>query len=229
MTGPPFVVDDPEPVELQHWELNLVSSHIRTGDGWSGMTPMVELNYGAAPDTQLHVIAPFAYDAPVHGAAHYGYGDTEIGVKYRFLEESDHAPQAAIFPALEIPTGSEARGLGTGHVQAFLPLWLQKGFGKWTVYGGGGYDINPGTGNRNWGLAGMVVQRKITDSVLLGAEIYHRTAMQSDTRGDTAFNLGSVIDLSEHHHILLSAGRSIDGPTDFQVYLAYQFTFGPDR
>ena len=47
-------------------------------------------------------------------------------------------------------------------------------------------------------------------------------------RADTAFNLGTVIDLTEHQHLLLSAGRSLDGPTDFQCYVAWQFTFGPE-
>jgi hypothetical protein len=34
-----------------------------------------------------------------------------------------------------------------------------------------------------------------------------------------------VIDLSEYHHLLFSVGRSIDGTTKFQCYIAYQFTF----
>ncbi len=52
--------------------------------------------------------------------------------------------------------------------------------------------------------------------------------MQTGGRDDTAFNVGTVIDFTENHHLLFSAGRSIDGPTDFQLYVAYQFTFGPE-
>jgi hypothetical protein len=47
-------------------------------------------------------------------------------------------------------------------------------------------------------------------------------------RADTAFNVGTVIDFSERDHLLFSIGRSIDGPTDFQMYIAYQITFGPE-
>jgi hypothetical protein len=229
LAGPPFLTDDPEPVEYQHWEFYLASQHTETSGGWSGTAPHVELNYGVAPNVQLHLIAPLAYDAPDGGSAHYGYGDTEFGVKYRFLQETEHLPQAGFFPLLEIPTGSAADGLGSGQWQAFLPVWLQKGFGDWTVYGGGGYGINPGAGNQNWGFGGVVVQRQVLKNVLLGAEIYHRTAMTTDGRGDTAFNIGTVIDFNEHHHLLFSVGRSIDGPTDFQAYVAYQFTFGSSR
>ncbi len=41
----------------------------------------------------------------------------------------------------------------------------------------------------------------------------------------TAFNVGTVIDFSEHQHLLFSVGRSIDGPVGFQCYIAWQFTF----
>jgi len=119
------VTDDPEPVAYQHWELYLASQHFETADGWSGTAPHIELNYGVVTNVQLHLIAPMAYDAPSGGSTHYGYGDTELGVKFRFIQETEHLPQVGIFPLLEIPTGSKSDGLGSGQVQAFLPLWLQ--------------------------------------------------------------------------------------------------------
>lgn len=228
LAGPPFITDDPEPVDYQHWEFYLASQHTETADGWSGTAPQVELNYGVITNVQLHLIAPLAYNVPAQGSGHYGYGDTEVGVKFRFVQQTPGFPEAATFPLLEIPTGNAGDGLGNGHVQAFLPLWLQKDFGSWTLYGGGGYGINPGTGNRNWGFAGAVLQDQVRPNLLIGGEIYHRTSTLVGERDDTAFNLGTVFDFSEHHHLLFSAGRSIDGPTEFQMYIAYQFTFGPE-
>jgi len=73
-----------------------------------------------------------------------------------------------------------------------------------------------------------VLQCRVRDHVLIGGEIYHRTAMETGGRGDTAFNVGTFIDFTEHQHLLFSAGRSIDGPADFQAYIAWQFTFGPE-
>ena len=226
--GPPFLTDDPEPVDYQNWEFYIASMHTQTADGWSGTAPQIEINYGVITNVQLHLIAPIAYNAPSDGGSHYGYGDTELGVKFRFIQETEHMPQVGVFPLLEVPTGSESEGLGTGHLQAFLPVWAQKSFGDWTIYGGGGYGINPGAGNENWGFVGTVLQKQIRKNILLGGELYHSTAMQTGGRGDTAFNLGTVIDFTEHQHLLFSAGRSIDGPTDFQCYMAWQFTFGPE-
>jgi hypothetical protein len=147
MAGPPFLTDDPEPVDYQHWEFYVASMHTQTADGWSGTAPHIELNYGVITNVQLHLIAPLAYNVPNEGSAHFGYGDTELGVKFRFLQETEYLPEMGVFPLLEVPTGKESDGLGSGHLQAFLPLWLQKDFGDWTVYGGGGYGINPGAGN----------------------------------------------------------------------------------
>ena len=223
--GPPFLTDDPEPVDYQHWEFYVASIDSKTADGWSGTAPHVELNYGVVPNVQLHLITPLAYDAPAGDRSHYGYGDTELGVKLRFLQESDKLPQAGIFPLVELPSGRAADGLGNGRAQLFLPLWLQKSWGAWTAYGGGGYGFNAGAGNQNWNFAGAVLQKQVFTNTLIGAEIYHQTAQQIGGRGNTAFNIGTVIDFTEQHHLLFSVGRSIDGPVDFQCYIAYQFTF----
>ena len=91
-----------------------------------------------------------------------------------------------------------------------------------------GYGINPGVGLQNYGFVGGVLQCQVAKPVLLGAEVYHQTASAVDGRDDTAFNVGTVIDLSEAHHLLFSAGRSINGPTNFQCYVAYQWTFDND-
>lgn len=226
LAGPPFLTDDPQPVEYRHGELYIASQHAETAGGWSGTAPHFELNYGIAPEAQLHLVAPLAYDVPSSGRAQYGCGDTELGVKYRFLQETDTCPQAAVFPLIEAPTGSESDGLGSGHMQAVLPIWLQKSVGEWTVFGGGGYGINPGPGNDNWGFGGVAAQRQVTKSLSLGSEVWHRTAMETGGRDDTLFNVGTMLDFTEQQHLLLSAGRSVDGPTRFLLYFAYQFTFG---
>ena len=61
--GPPFVTDDPEPVEYQHSEMLIASEQIHTQNGKT-ITPMVEYNYGALPDFQLSITVPFVFDSP---------------------------------------------------------------------------------------------------------------------------------------------------------------------
>jgi hypothetical protein len=227
--GPPYATDDPEPVEYQHWELYLASQVEHDKDGWAGTGPHVEVNYGVWPNVQLHLIAPMVFELPVEGANRYGYGDTEVGIKFRFIQETDWRPMVGTFPLLELPSGDSKHGLGTGNVETFLPIWLQKSFAGWTTYGGGGYWINPGTGNKNYWFFGWLVQREVFEHVTVGAEIFHTTPKEEHGDAETRFNLGLVVDFTEHHHLLFSAGRGIQGPNDFQGYLAYQVTFGPSK
>lgn len=225
--GPPFVTDDPEPVDYQHWEVYLASQPQHTTDGWSGTAPHVEVNYGAVPNLQLHVIVPLAFSRPNAGGTTYGVGDTELGAKYRFVDEAEHRPQIGMFPLVELPTGNSDRGLGGGHLQVFVPVWVEKSFGDWTTYGGGGYWFNPGAVNRNWIFIGGLLQRRLDAHVTVGLELFHGTPKTKGGSSETHSNLGLMIDFTETHHLLVSAGSDLQGDSNFQGYIAYQITFGP--
>ncbi len=84
--GPPFRTDDPEPVEYRHWEVYGFSTGTKTADDSAAILPGVEVNYGAAPGLQLHVIVPLSIDSPNGGGVRYGPGDVELGAKYRLIE-----------------------------------------------------------------------------------------------------------------------------------------------
>ena len=233
--GPPFITDDPEPVDYGHWEVYGFSAGAHGQGDTSGLGPSVEVNYGALPNLQLHVIGGLAEADPPGGHLRMGVSDTELGAKYRFVDPGpdDWWPQIGVFPLLEMPTGDARRGLGAGYWQEFLPLWVQKDFGEWTTYGGGGYWINPGPGNRNYWFTGWLLQRKVTDSLALGGEVFHQTSSMIGRDGSWGFNLGGVYDFTEHDHLLFSAGRggllyAVDAGAvthPFTYYLAIQWTF----
>jgi hypothetical protein len=232
--GPPFMTDDPEPVDYQHWEVYGFTDGVREHGNTSGWLPGVEVNYGAAPELQLHVIAAYAFDAPSGDSRRAGIGDTELGAKYRCVDpgKDDWWPQIGVFPLLELHTGNAARGLGSGHTQAFLPVWLQKDFGEWTTYGGGGYWINPGSGNRNFWYTGWLLQRQVTKSLMLGGEIFHQGSSADGREGLFGFNLGGVYDFTAHYHLLFSSGHgglvyAVDANNitrPFAYYLGFQWT-----
>jgi len=230
VAGPPFRTDDPEPVEYQHWEIYAFSAATQVQGDTAGILPGVEINYGAAPNLQLHIIAPLAFDKSSGSGMQYGYGDTEFGIKYHFIQEDEEGwrPQVGVFPLIEAPTGDPGRNLGAGHAREFLPLWLQKSFGDWTTYGGGGYWFNPGTGNKNYWFFGWLFQRKVTDQLTLGGELFHQTADTVGGLDSTGFNLGGIYDVTENYHLLFSAGRGIQNVSStnaFSYYLALQWTF----
>lgn len=207
--GPPFRTDDPEPVGYRHGEVYLFTAGTRDEEGVSGVGPAVEFNYGILPDTMFHVIIPAAFNSPRGSASHFGYGDTELGIKYRFIHQTDVLPDVGTFPLMEIPSGDPERGLGNGKMQYFLPLWVQKDFGRWTAYGGGGYWINPGEGNRNWWFSGVLFQYSITEELYLGGEIFHETAATIGGIDSTGFNVGGSLPLPGSFQILFSAGSGL--------------------
>ncbi|HQT90503.1 MAG TPA: hypothetical protein PL001_00565 [Candidatus Kryptobacter bacterium] len=225
--GPPFRTDDPIPVPYMHGELYLFSTGVVDGTGTSGFGPAVEFNYGILPNAQFHLVAPMAYDAPKGGTSYAGYGDTEVGVKYRFVEQSEYIPDIGLFPLVEVPTGNAAKRLGNGKTQLYLPVWLQKDIGNWTIYGGGGYWFNPGPENKNWDFSGVLVQYNFSDVLFLGAEIFHQTASTVNASGYTGIHIGGSVPVAKNYEILFSgdAGNGITSYKHFGYYLGLYHTF----
>ena len=165
--GPPFLTDDPEPTDLGHWEIYApaidAAGSSREFDGAVG----AEFNYGVAPNMQLTVGVPVAY-SHASGAVSAGRGDLELSLKYRFFHDETHALQVAMFPGVTVPTA--AGGFGARHVTALLPIWFQKDSGAWSLFGGGGFAINPGDGNRNYWKGGLALGRELSQNLLVGCE-----------------------------------------------------------
>ncbi len=224
--GPPFRTDDPEPVDYQHGEFYVATQYEKNKDVTFGTAPHLEFNYGIAPNFMLHLITPYAFNKPEGQSTERGYGDTEIGVKYRFLNEEDSHFMAGTFPLVELPTGNSDKGLGSGHTMYFIPLWLQKSWGPWQSYGGGGFWRNPGAGNKDYWFFGWQVQREMSQMLTIGAELFRQTRTTDNGTAQNGFTLGAIVNITDDHHLLFSAGRSFNGDNRFSAYVAYQYTFG---
>ncbi len=227
MAGPPFLTDDPEPVDLNHWEFYVFGQGERSAgsDAFSG--PAIEMNYGIAANTQLHLVAPVANLSSPGTGWTSGYGDTELGIKYRLMEETDSRPQVGIFPMAELATGSSERGLGNGRTWYRLPVWIQKSWGPWTTYGGGGLALNSALGQRNSGFAGWLLQRDIGKVLTLGTELFWQGDDSNSGRGVVDANLGGYLKFSENFSLLFSLGHSISGERNAIWYLGLYWTGGP--
>ena len=206
VAGPPFFSDDPEPTDPSHWEIYgyLAGTHVAGGtSGESGF----DINYGGARDLQLTAVVPLDYQHQ-HGTD-IALGDLELAAKLRFLHQRTGSamPDVAFFPRVFTPTGG--RRFGTGHAQVLLPVWAGKDFGPWSVFGGGGYEINPGAGNRSFWLSGVGVTRTLTKRLSVGVEAYHHTADATDGAAFTGVNLGALYKLSDHWSLIGSGGPGV--------------------
>lgn len=223
--GPPYLTDDPEPVGLHHWEVFLFTQGQMLGGVRSGLRPAMEANYGPFSNAQIQFQIPLAYADTDEGGRHQGLGDVQVGFKYRFVEEGNWMPQMAFYPQVQAPTGRDADGLGAGHWRVFLPLWLQKGFGAWTTYGGGGWWRNPGPGNRDYGVLGWLIQRELTEGTSLGFELFRQGSPALGVPATTAFNVGFEQTLGNKIQLLGSGGRVFQGHQGSQFYLGLRGNF----
>jgi Putative MetA-pathway of phenol degradation len=225
LAGPPFLTDDPEPVDYQHWEAYLFANGDHIPGGYSVNGPAVEVNYGVLPDTQLHLVMPMTTVGGGGAPSVSGLGDTEFGVKYRFLHETNGWPQIGIFPMVEIPTGDADRGLGDGRAWFRLPLWMQKSSGPWTTYGGGGAVLNSAPGQRDYPFGGWLLQRELDEHLTLGGEMFAQGATADGDKGFAALNCGGSYNFDEHFSLLFSAGHSVAGDEHTLWYFGLYWTW----
>ncbi|MCK9685322.1 transporter [Scleromatobacter humisilvae] len=223
VAGPPFLTDDPDPVDLHHAEINVIAQQTRADGGRAG-SASAEANLGCAAETQCHVAVPVAFDRPAGAPSQAGLGDVELGVKYRFLDRPDDGWSAAAYPTLDLPTGNADRGLGNGRAQLLLPLWVQRAFGPWRWDAGIARLVNRAPDARDSWFAGLLAQRSFGDALTLGAEVFHRTSTARGEPSAAGFNVGAIVKIAANQNLLVSAGRGLTHVESNRcsMFLAYQ-------
>ena len=220
--GPPYDTDDPEPTDLRHWEIYLFGAGARSGGAFDGSAGL-DLNYGAVKDVQLTATLPI--DFTRGPGARTGIGDVELGVKYRFFHDDAAGVSIAAFPRLILPTSG--RRYGSGKTAMLLPVWAQKDVGKWSLFGGGGYMINPGAGNCGYWQEAIAVTRDVSPRLSIGGEATHRGPDTIGSRATSTIGLGALWRIKGPLALLASAGPSFAGHKGdrYHAYLALGLNF----
>lgn len=230
LAGPPFQTDDPDPVAFRHFEMYAFELSDSTTAGTGLTAPGYEVNYGVVPNVQLHLVVPFATSLPPgKEPVTHGFGDTELGVKLRLVKETKRMPEVGIFPFIELPSGDADKGLGVGKTWYRMPLWIQKSWGPWTSYGGGGAVVMSQEGYNNYPFAGWLVQRQISKKLMLGMEVFGHGAMGEavgSTRYATMADLGGSYEFKPGFDLLIAAGRTVAGQPETYTYAALYWTWG---
>ncbi|MEA2999687.1 MAG: hypothetical protein QOK17_1520 [Sphingomonadales bacterium] len=222
--GPPYVTDDPEPTDLGHWEIYVFgagSGQHRDLESEGG----IDLNYGGFKDVQLTATLPVALTHQGGRGTRVGPGDVELGVKYRFIKAERGGFEAAIFPRVILPTGGHR--FGTGRVRLLLPLWAQKDFDRWSLFGGAGYTINPGAGNRDFWQSGLALTRSLSERTSLGGEAWIEGADAVGGHRTIGLGLGGIHKLGGPFALLVSGGPTWEhrGARGWRGYAALGLSF----
>jgi hypothetical protein len=237
--GPPFQTDDPLPIDYRNYEFYTFATSDGTGIETDTAGPAIEFNYGALPNVHLHIIVPAAAVFPSNSVRYapvgvgpntYGLGDIELGVKFRFIQESKYVPMVGTFTMVEVPTGDSHRGLGVGKTWYRLPLWLQKSFGPWTTYGGAGETIVPQAAYRNFTYGGWLLQRDIGKKLTLGTEVFSHGKeglAAPQTKSSTLVDLGGYYYIrNPGFQVLFCYGHSVAGQIENYAYVGLYWTWG---
>jgi hypothetical protein len=223
IAGPPYLTDDPVPTDTGHWEIYAPQFDAAgTGSDFDGSFG-AEINYGPVANVQLTLDVPAAF---AHDSAewHWGAGDIAVSAKYRFYDDERSGLRIAAFPGVTLPTARN--GLGVGRVTALLPIWAQEDIGHWSVFGGGGYAINPGPGNRDFWEGGVALSRDFGRGVSGGVELFHQGPDAVGATAETDLGAGAIIHLSGPTSFLASGGPSwADHRTGYHFYAALGLNF----
>jgi hypothetical protein len=222
LAGPPYGTDDPLPTDLGHWEIYAFGEGARTDGMFQGSTGL-DINYGALPGVQLTATLPMDFVRGPGGRA--GVGDVELAVKYQVLRCQQGSFSIAAFPRVILPTSGSR--FGSGRVGLLLPLWAQRDIGKWSIFGGGGYAINPGASNRNYWQQGIAVTRQMTERLSLGVEATHHARDANDGVATTTLGVGGIWKIKAPLSLLASGGPSFSGGKGdrYHAYVALLFNF----
>lgn len=221
LAGPPYETDDAAAVETGSLEVMAFAQRLWTLEG-SESAAGIDIGYGAFDDVQLTALIHLGHVETLEFPEEHGFGDIELGVKHRILAQRDDSwvPDIAIHPVLRLPTSEE--GFGSGTVGGEINIWAQKDFGDWSLFGGGGYSINPGHESRDATFVGIGLTRQVHERLSLGAEVYHQEASEPDGSSLSRAGLGASWALSEKlslHGSVARGLRKVDETGRYALFL----------
>lgn len=223
LAGPPYLTDDPIPTDTGHWEIYAFTAG-QGEDSAFDADAGLDLNYGPVEDVQLTATLPLSFSREPGNGWRRGTGDVELGVKYRVIKDDQSALSVAIFPRAIFPTSTIADHERT---RILLPVWLGKDFSAGTsLFGGGGYEINPGSGNRDFWLAAAALTHDFGKGVSAGVEVAHQSPDSVGVTSETDLGAGTIVHISGPASILASGGPTwADHRTGYHFYLALGLNF----
>jgi hypothetical protein len=158
----PFITDDADttPKHYFHFEFSNQFDLLQRSSSPSlkQNTADFELDYGLFNRLEIGIESPLLTIFNAAGTiprTPTGIGDTNVGLKYNFLQERDHSrrPALAVVFSLELPTGDTRRQLGSGLADFYLNGVVQKSLARKTKL-----RLNGGilfSGNETTGVVGI--------------------------------------------------------------------------
>jgi cobalt/nickel transport protein len=138
----PLTTDDAWTVEKSAFQLEAGFDALRRDNHDREYSPSLTLSYGLSERMDLGIGSGYVFSHPKEGERENGIADTEIKLKYRWMDEKDWMPAFAVSGILKIPTASESKGFGSGQTDFGINVMVTKNLSKrWVVHLNIGYTF----------------------------------------------------------------------------------------
>jgi hypothetical protein len=224
--SPPLITDDPGTPPKGHWEINLGVSTERHSGLQQSELPLLDLNYGLADTVQLKFEVPFLLQSEAGEGQETGWGNPEVGVKWRFLDHGEGGLAMSVYPQYAFSnSGASAddRDLVEPGSAFLLPVQLEKDLGPVMLNLQLGREFR--SSGDSW-FYGLALSHRVHDKWEFGGELAG-TAEPRFNRSSLTLNFGVMIDLNEHASFMFSLGRDLYNQQESRAtlvgYVGWQF------
>lgn len=221
---------DPDPIDDQvrnrQTELYLFSRSDTSPRDRTTVAPGFEIDDGFARRLTARLTIPYNWYTPTMGPQGIGLGDIAAALGYEIVTESATRPQVGIFPAVTFATGSLESG-GNGRTWYSVPLYVEKSWSRWTIYATGGVALNSAPGQLNYGFAGALLRRNLSDRVALAASVWSQGATVAGGDHAEFYGIDATIKPNNAFSLSISLGHTFAGESHATAYVGISRTFGP--
>lgn len=222
-----YLTDTPQILKPGYVLMDMYSSIVKVQKNKTFQVPAYESKMWIMDDLQGRFVMPVTLSVSPGKTTTYGYGDLDLGLKYRFIHETKIIPQVAFFPKITLPSGDHALRLGNARAIERVPFWAQKTWGKWILSGGGGYAFDQAPNKYNFLFGGILLRRNFSERLTLGAELFAQGPRSLTEHSSLIVNLGGTYNFTPKIFVLFSAAHSIAGTENLRGFLGLGVTWGP--
>jgi hypothetical protein len=222
--GPPMITDDPDTPGPRYWEINLAGIIERSQTERRYEAPAADINYGVGERIQLKFEIPWVNSSgpgqPFQAAA----GNSNSGVKWRFIGKEGQKIAWSTYPQLELNTGHAGlrKGIVDEGPRFLLPTELTFQVGRFEINGEVGRKFVK-NGNNGW-VSGLLVEFEFSRASEVMAELHADQNGAEPTQ--LILNFGARQKLTEQQILLMAVGTAVSGApaerTHLRVYVGLQ-------
>jgi hypothetical protein len=222
----PFATDDAEVTPRGKWHFEYANEFaVLQKSDYPNLrqdTSNFVIQYGLFESVEVNMDFPLiAIDNARGTPSVFGLGDVDFAVKWKLVQEAPGAahPAFAVTAAVEFPTGSEKKQLGSGLTDYVLNTILQKTFSATVLHVNAGIQF---AGNTRTGVVGIRTPGRILIGGLSAARDFsERLRLGLDLNG-AEFHDGGVVE----KQLQLTAGGNYallhnNGTFDFGAYVGW--------